>query len=243
MTSPSGTSGSRSPECITSVTNLRLAPSDPPGWKTLKSWAVKPLASSKAIARQSPMASCMVVEVVGAKPCGQASLARGSSSTTSDCLAERRVRARGDGDQRHLEPARVGQDIAELDALARPRDGDDGIVARDHAEVAVARLARVHEEGRRPRGGEGGGDLLPDVSALADAGDDHAAPGGGQHRNSRAEGLFQILVQVCPQRLQALALEVERARRRQGRVRTGSRRCVHDPQPSLGACCWHHPRP
>ena len=33
------------------------------------------------------MASCMVVEVVGASPCGQASLARGSSSTTSDCLA------------------------------------------------------------------------------------------------------------------------------------------------------------
>ena len=52
----------------------------------MKSCAVKPLLSSSAIARQSPMASCMVVEVVGARPCGQASLTRGSSSTTSACL-------------------------------------------------------------------------------------------------------------------------------------------------------------
>ena len=33
------------------------------------------------------LASHEGVEVVGASPCGQASLARGNSSTTSDCLA------------------------------------------------------------------------------------------------------------------------------------------------------------
>ena len=140
----------------------------------------------------------MVVEVVGASPCGQASLARGSSSTTSDCLAKRRVAARGDGDQRHLEAARVGQDIAELDALARPGDGDDGVVGRDHAEVAVARLAAMHEECRRAGRSKGGGNLLPDVAALADAGDDHAALGGGERCNGDAEGLSQLPVQGCP---------------------------------------------
>ena len=35
------------------------------------------------MARQSPMAICMVVEVVGAMPCGHASFACGSTSTTS----------------------------------------------------------------------------------------------------------------------------------------------------------------
>src|SRR6188768_2310473 len=49
----------------------------------LKSRAVKPSLSSSAMARQSPSASCMTVEVVGASPCGQASLVCGSATTRS----------------------------------------------------------------------------------------------------------------------------------------------------------------
>ena len=45
----------------------------------------------------------------------------------------------------------------------------------DHAEVAVARLGRVHEIRRRAGAGQGGGDLARDVAGLADAADDHAA--------------------------------------------------------------------
>ena len=41
------------------------------------------LLSSSAMARQSPRASCITVEVVGASPCGQASGACGSASTIS----------------------------------------------------------------------------------------------------------------------------------------------------------------
>ena len=39
------------------------------------------------MARQSPSASCIMVEVVGASPCGQASLLWGIASTTSAALA------------------------------------------------------------------------------------------------------------------------------------------------------------
>ena len=134
-------------------------------------------------------------------------------------LGQRRVGARGDGDQRHLEAARVGQDVAELHALARPGQRHDGVVARDHAEVAVAGLARMHEEGRRAGRGEGGGDLLGHVPALADAGDDHAALGGGERRHGPAESRAQFLVERAPQALQALAFEVERACGRSGCVR------------------------
>ena len=112
-------SGRRSPVCMTSATNLSCAPSEPPGWITLKSCAVKPLLSSSAIARQSPMASCMVVEVVGARPCGQASLTLRQLQHHIGLLAERRLGARGDGHQRHLEAARVGDDVADLHA-SRP---------------------------------------------------------------------------------------------------------------------------
>ena len=76
----------------------------------------------------------------------------------------------------------------------------------------MAGLARMHEERRRAGGGEGGGELLADVPALADAGDDHAALGGGQRRHRPAEGGAQLLVERRPQALQALAFEIERAR-------------------------------
>ena len=49
----------------------------------MKSRAVKPRASSKATASASPITSCMVVEVVGARPLGQASSARGKTSRWS----------------------------------------------------------------------------------------------------------------------------------------------------------------
>ena len=147
-------SGRRSPLCMRSPTNFSRAPSWPPGCRTLKSRAVKPLLSSSAMARQSPSASCMMVEVVGASPCGQASLLCGSASTTSAALASVLSARRGDGDQRHGESARIGHEVAELDRLAGPGEGDDHVVAGDHAEVAVAGLARMHEEGRRAGRGE-----------------------------------------------------------------------------------------
>ena len=82
-----GANGISSPECIRSRTRDRRAPSRPPGWKTRKSAGPKPRRVSSATASASSSASCMVVEVVGARPSGHASGAGGSSSTWSAARA------------------------------------------------------------------------------------------------------------------------------------------------------------
>src|SRR5216683_2079777 len=84
---PSGLSGTASLECMRSRANFSMAPSLPPGCSTLKSTDVKPRPSKSAIASESPSASIISDEVVGARLCGQASRALGSVSATSAALA------------------------------------------------------------------------------------------------------------------------------------------------------------
>ena len=81
MPVPSGFSGTASPLRMRSEVCLSIAPNLPPGWKLANSSAVKPRLSKSAIASASPIAACIKVEVVGARLCGQASRAFGSSST------------------------------------------------------------------------------------------------------------------------------------------------------------------
>ena len=75
--------------------------------------------SRSAIARQSPSASCISVDVVGASPCGHASFTCGSARTTSAALPSVLSAPGGHGDERHAETARIGQDIGKLCA-SRP---------------------------------------------------------------------------------------------------------------------------
>ena len=78
---PIGLIGTASPVCMRSLVCFSIAPSLPPGWNLANSSAVKPRLSNSAIASASPIAACINVEVVGARLCGQASRAFGSSST------------------------------------------------------------------------------------------------------------------------------------------------------------------
>ena len=79
--------GSRRPQCMMSATRSRRRPRRPPGWNSWKSAGENPLRSNSAIASASPSAIIIVVEVVGARPIGQASAAHGNSSTTSAACA------------------------------------------------------------------------------------------------------------------------------------------------------------
>ena len=69
----------------------------------------------------------------------------------------------------------VGDDVGQLARLAGLGQRQDHVVRADHAEVAVAGLGGMDEEGRRAGGGEGGGDLARHVAGLAHAGADDPA--------------------------------------------------------------------
>ncbi len=106
---------------------------------------------------------------------------------------ERRSRVAGDRDDLRAAPLDEGQDAQDLLGLAGVRDGDHHVAGRDHAEVAVARFAGVHEERRRARRGHGGGDLAADVARLSHAGHDDAAAGVEDRRHRRQEALPEPL--------------------------------------------------
>ena len=124
---------------------------------------------------------------------------------------QRRVRIGGHRDQADAEAARVIGEIFQLRRLARPRQRDDDIVVRDHAEVAVAGFARMHEQRRRSGGGEGGGDLAPDMAGFAHAGHDHPALRGADQVDRRGEARAQAVAQRGGERIDAAAFRVERA--------------------------------
>ncbi len=75
-------------------------------------------------------------------------------------------------------------------------------------------FARMNEKRRRARRGKGRGDLLADVAALADAGDDDAALDGHQAAHGFIERSGKRSVEILGELGQTLALEVERAHRR-----------------------------
>ena len=103
---------------------------------------------------------------------------------------ECRGRIARQGDHRHTEACDGCQHREDLWRLARVRQGEHDVAARNHADVAVARLGRMQEEGRAAGAGECGGDLAADVSRLAHAGD-HDAPSAAQ---AQFAGLGERLV-------------------------------------------------
>jgi hypothetical protein len=124
--------------------------------------------------------------VVGASPFGQASVALGRTSAT-----ERAVGIGGEGDQPDAKAAGIADEGGELRRLARPGERDHDVLRADHAEIAVARLGRMDEMRGRAGGGEGCGELAPDMAGLAHARDDDATGGAADQRDGFGEGLAQ----------------------------------------------------
>ncbi len=83
-------------------------------------------------------------------------------------------------DQGDAEPFEQRQEHEELGGFARVGQGQHDIAGRDHPEVAVAGLARMHEEGGTPGAGQGRRDLSADVARFAHPEHDDAAL-AGQH--------------------------------------------------------------
>ncbi len=199
------TRGMSSPVCIRSSTRSSCLPSRPPGWSTAKSSTVKPRRSRSAMLSASPIASAAVVEAVGARPSGHASVRIETSRCTSAaCASGERglpVSATSGADEA-LQPGHEAQDLL---GVAAVRDGEQHVALDDAAEVAVDRLGRMQEERGRAGRREGGRDLLGDDPALAHAGGDHA-PRAGEERLDRA---LEALVEPRDQLADGVGLDLE----------------------------------
>ena len=66
---------------------------------------------------------------------------------------------------------------------------------RDHAEIAMIGLGRMHEEGRRSGGRQRRRDLGADMAAFADAGHDDAARDPGNQFDRMGERLGKPVLQ------------------------------------------------
>ena len=60
---------------------------------------------------------------------------------------------------RNRKAGRIVDQVLHVGLLAGPRQCDDDVIRRDHAEIAVTGLCGVHEKRRRAGGGKRGSDL------------------------------------------------------------------------------------
>ena len=147
----------------------------------------------------------------------------GHGQADGGVAAQKAGRPLGDGDDRNVVALAIDQGIAQFAALARVGDGQKRDVRAQHPQVAVAHLRRVDEEGVGAGGGQGGGDLAPDVARLAHAGDHDIARPAHDH----VDGARQGHVDGALQRLQRLDVQphhLSGAVRHGGDVLRGGRR-------------------
>ena len=172
---PSGASGSRSPECITSRDMLQVGAERAAGME-LQEVVGGEAARFKERDGERVAERHLDQRRGGGRQAVRAGLLDlGQDQRHVGGLRERGIGAGGHRDERHAEARGIEDDAAQLRRLARPGERQHHVVLGDHAEVAVARLGRMHEEGRCAGRGERRGDLGADVAALAHAGDDDAA--------------------------------------------------------------------
>jgi hypothetical protein len=135
---------------------------------------------------------------------------------------ERGIRAARDGDDLRAAALDERQDARDLVGLPRIRNGDDHVVGRDHAQVAVARLGRMHEERRSAGGSERGRDLVAHMARLAHARHDDPSLRGEDHAVCGEERFAEARLQVAHRGgfdLEHLAREIEKPFRLGDRVR------------------------
>lgn len=75
----------------------------------------------------------------------------------------------GHADQEHLQTFQYRDQRQNLMGFAGVGNGDHDIVRGNHAQIAVAGLARMNEEGRRAGTGEGGGHFAADMAGFPHA--------------------------------------------------------------------------
>ena len=96
-------------------------------------------------------------------------------------------------------------DRQQLFALAGIGERDEHVIARNHAEIAMARFRRMDEERRGAGARQGGGNLACDVPRLADAAHHHAAAAV----ENRIHRLLETLVETADEIGDGLGLDLQ----------------------------------
>ncbi len=188
------------------------------------------------MARLSPIANCMVVDVVGASPCGQASFDFGSSITTSACLpsAEPALEVRA-----IIATANRREKVMMFFNSTVSPDQDNASMTSslgDHAEVAMRRLTRVDEERRRTGRRQCRGNLLPNMTALADSRNNYAPARGLENGDGITEWERQRPLQGLPEGIQSLLFELQRPHSRRNRRALNLPAAIDGSQLRHGTC-------
>ncbi len=149
-----------------------------------------------------------------------------------------RCRLAADRDQRcrhALEQRQQGDDFGRLAGI---RNRQHHVLARDHAEVAVARFAGMDEERWRAGGCERRRDLAADMAGLAHAGDRDAA-GTSEHQLA---GGRKLGADPRQQRAERIAFDLESAAT-EGLQRRSIRAFQERPPQKMGGQYNGRPRP
>ena len=115
------------------------------------------------------------------------------------------LQAAGHGDQRGAQAPQHGQDGREFAAFAAVGDGQHQVVARDHAQVAMAGLGGVHKKGGGAGGCERGSNLAAHMATFAHAHHHHTAPGLQHH----VHGLGKHAIDAGRQSGQGRSLDIK----------------------------------
>ena len=163
------------------------------------------------------------------------------SSVTSAACASVDARVAGERDQPRADAADRLEQPDQLLGLAAVRQREHDVVVADRAEVAVDRLGRVEEEGRRAGARQRRGDLAADDARLAHAGDDDAAAALEQQLDGALEVVVEAIDQAEDRRrlgAQHLAGEIERRSSVVGAHHRGSRAVSRGATAGSAAIAW-----
>ncbi len=133
------------------------------------------------------------------------------------------LRIAGDADEVRALALDGRHDGAQFVAFAGIGQRNDHILRRDHAEIAVAGLARMHEVRGSAGAGHGRGDLARDVSRLAHAADDDPALA----REDEVQRLQKLVVDTLHERLDGIGFDIQHLACKVECMRCGGEWFVH----------------
>ncbi len=155
----------------------RRSPRLPPGWKRLKVRGLKAAFGEERHRQGVAHGQHGGGAGGGGQPQGAGLPGHPGVDGHLAALSQGGARPPGHGDERRLQALQAGDEDGELPGFAAVGQGQDHVLGRHHAQVAVHGLHRMEEQGRGAGGVEGGHDFPGHDAGFAHPGDDDPALG------------------------------------------------------------------